>query len=59
VVLGLTASALLSRSWLAAASFQATSRVLTHAAIRGQRDDIRGYKERVILARPIPAGAWP
>jgi DNA-directed RNA polymerase subunit beta' len=54
VVLGLTACALLSRSWLAAASFQSTSRVLTRAAIRGQRDDLKGHKVSVILAKPIP-----
>jgi DNA-directed RNA polymerase subunit beta' len=41
-------------SWIAAASFQETSRVLTHAAIRRQVDPLRGYKERIVLGARIP-----
>jgi DNA-directed RNA polymerase subunit beta' len=54
VLLGLTKAVLQTRSWIAAASFQDTSRVLMKAAIRGQRDGILGYKERLVLGRRIP-----
>ncbi|MBA2680414.1 MAG: DNA-directed RNA polymerase subunit beta' [Ktedonobacteraceae bacterium] len=55
VLLGLTKAVLQTKSWIAAASFQETSRVLMKAAIRGQRDDILGYKERLVVGRRIPA----
>jgi DNA-directed RNA polymerase subunit beta' len=51
---GLTRVALQTASWIAAASFQETSRVLTGAAIRGQVDPLRGYKERIVLGARIP-----
>jgi DNA-directed RNA polymerase subunit beta' len=54
VLLGLTKAALQTPSWLAAASFQETSRVLTRAAIRGQRDNLIGLKERIIVGKRIP-----
>ena len=56
VVLGLTKAALSTESFLAAASFQETTRVLTEAAIRGQRDELRGLKENVIIGKLIPVG---
>ena len=56
VVLGLTKAALNTESFLAAASFQETTRVLTEAAIRGQSDDLRGLKENVIIGKLIPVG---
>ncbi|MFN8491386.1 MAG: DNA-directed RNA polymerase subunit beta' [Caldilineaceae bacterium] len=56
VVLGLTKAALNTESFLAAASFQETTRVLTEAAIRGQKDDLRGLKENVIIGKLIPVG---
>ncbi|NLE75408.1 MAG: DNA-directed RNA polymerase subunit beta', partial [Chloroflexi bacterium] len=56
VLLGVTKAALNTESFLAAASFQETSRVLTEAAVRGAKDDLRGLKENVILGRLIPAG---
>ena len=56
IVLGLTKAALNTESFLAAASFQETTRVLTEAAIRGQRDDLRGLKENVIIGKLIPVG---
>jgi len=55
VLLGLTKAILATDSWVAAASFQETSRVLTYAAIRGQRDDLRGLKEKLILGKLIPS----
>jgi len=55
-VLGLTKAALNTESFLAAASFQETTRVLTEAAIRGQRDELRGLKENVIIGKLIPVG---
>jgi DNA-directed RNA polymerase subunit beta' len=59
VLLGLTRAALCTSSWVAAASFQETSRVLTNAAIRGQVDPLKGYKQRVILGARIPtSGAF-
>ena len=56
VVLGLTKAALNTDSFLAAASFQETTRVLTEAAIRGQTDELRGLKENVIIGKLIPVG---
>ncbi|MBC7224237.1 MAG: DNA-directed RNA polymerase subunit beta', partial [Anaerolineae bacterium] len=56
VLLGITKAALNTESFLAAASFQETTRVLTEAAVRGARDELRGLKENVILGRLIPAG---
>jgi DNA-directed RNA polymerase subunit beta' len=56
IVLGLTKAALNTESFLAAASFQETTRVLTEAAIRGQQDDLRGLKENVIIGKLIPVG---
>jgi DNA-directed RNA polymerase subunit beta' len=56
ILLGLTRAALATQSWLAAASFQQTSRVLTDAALAGQTDYLVGLKENVILGRLIPAG---
>ena len=54
VLLGLTRAALHTSSWAAAASFQETSKVLMQAAIQGQVDPLRGYKERVVLGARIP-----
>jgi len=56
IILGLTRSALATDSFLAAASFQETSRVLTDAAVRGRVDQLRGLKENVILGKLIPVG---
>ena len=56
VVLGLTKAALNTESFLAAASFQETTRVLTEAAISGKTDDLRGLKENVIIGKLIPVG---
>ncbi len=56
IVLGLTKAALNTESFLAMASFQETTRVLTEAAIRGQRDELRGLKENVIIGKLIPVG---
>ncbi len=55
-VLGITKAALYSESFLSAASFQETSRVLTDAAVKGKVDFLRGIKENVIIGKPIPAG---
>ena len=55
-MLGLTKAALNTESFLAMASFQETTRVLTEAAIRGQRDELRGLKENVIIGKLIPVG---
>ena len=57
VVLGLTKAALNTDSFLAAASFQETTRVLTDAAVQGQRDELRGLKENVIIGKLIPVGS--
>ena len=54
VLLGLTRTALRTSSWVAAASFQETSKVLINAAVRGQIDYLRGYKERIVLGARIP-----
>ena len=56
VLLGITKAALNTDSWLAAASFQETTRVLTEAAVMGKVDYLRGLKENVIIGRLIPAG---
>ncbi len=56
VVLGITEVSLTTKSWLSAASFQNTNRVLINNAVRGGVDDLRGLKENVIIGRLIPAG---
>src|SRR5690606_8510040 len=56
VLLGITKASLATESFLSAASFQETTRVLTEAAVRGTRDNLRGLKENVIVGRLIPAG---
>jgi DNA-directed RNA polymerase subunit beta' len=56
VLLGITKASLQTRSFISAASFQETTRVLTEAAIMGKKDDLRGLKENVIVGRLIPAG---
>ncbi|MBI2070904.1 MAG: DNA-directed RNA polymerase subunit beta' [Elusimicrobia bacterium] len=56
VLLGITKAALSSRSFISAASFQETTRVLTDAAVSGKLDYLRGLKENVIIGRLIPAG---
>jgi DNA-directed RNA polymerase subunit beta' len=55
-VLGITKASLSTDSFISAASFQETTRVLTEAAIMGKRDELRGLKENVIVGRLIPAG---
>ena len=54
--MGITKASLATESFISAASFQETTRVLTEAAVRGLRDDLRGLKENVIVGRLIPAG---
>jgi DNA-directed RNA polymerase subunit beta' len=56
VLLGITKASLVTESFISAASFQETTRVLTESAVRGNRDDLRGLKENVIVGRLIPAG---
>ncbi|TVQ91805.1 MAG: hypothetical protein EA397_09050 [Deltaproteobacteria bacterium] len=56
LLLGITKASLSTDSFLSAASFQETTRVLTEAAIKGQVDELRGCKENVIMGRLIPAG---
>ena len=56
MLLGITKASLATESFISAASFQETTRVLTEAAVRGLRDDLRGLKENVIVGRLIPAG---
>jgi DNA-directed RNA polymerase subunit beta' len=56
VLLGITKASLQTRSFISAASFQETTRVLTDAAVRGTHDALRGLKENVIVGRLIPAG---
>ncbi len=56
ILLGITRAALLTESFLSAASFQETTRVLSEAAIQGREDKLRGLKENVIVGRLIPAG---
>src|SRR6266478_3122810 len=57
VLLGITKASLATESFISAASFQETTRVLTEAAVRGLKDDLRGLKENVIVGRLIPAAA--
>jgi DNA-directed RNA polymerase subunit beta' len=56
MLLGITKASLATESFISAASFQETTRVLTEAAVRGTRDTLRGLKENVIVGRLIPAG---
>jgi DNA-directed RNA polymerase subunit beta' len=56
LLLGITKASLQTDSFISAASFQETTRVLTDAAVRGIKDDLRGLKENVIVGRLIPAG---
>ncbi|MFL6173657.1 MAG: DNA-directed RNA polymerase subunit beta', partial [Marmoricola sp.] len=55
-LMGITKASLATESWLSAASFQETTRVLTDAAINGKSDSLRGLKENVIIGKLIPAG---
>ena len=56
LLLGITKASLATDSWVSAASFQETTKVLTDAAIEGKRDVLAGLKENVIMGKPIPAG---
>jgi DNA-directed RNA polymerase subunit beta' len=56
ILLGITKASLSTDSFISAASFQETTRVLTEAAVMGKRDELRGLKENVIVGRLIPAG---
>ena len=56
LLLGITKASLATESFISAASFQETTRVLTEAAVTGKRDELRGLKENVIVGRLIPAG---
>jgi DNA-directed RNA polymerase subunit beta' len=56
ILLGITRAALLTESFLSAASFQETTRVLSDAAIQGREDKLKGLKENVIVGRLVPAG---
>ena len=55
-LLGITKASLVTESFISAASFQETTRVLTEASVKGAQDDLRGLKENVIVGRLIPAG---
>jgi len=55
-LLGITKASLETDSFLSAASFQETTRVLTDAAIKGKRDELLGLKENVIIGKLVPAG---
>jgi DNA-directed RNA polymerase subunit beta' len=55
-LMGITKASLATESWLSAASFQETTRVLTQAAMEGKSDPLLGLKENVILGKLIPAG---
>ena len=55
-ILGITKASLETESFLSAASFQETTRVLTDAAIRGKTDELLGLKENVIIGKLVPAG---
>ena len=57
ILLGITKASLVTESFISAASFQETTRVLTEAATRSARDELRGLKENVIVGRLIPAGS--
>ena len=56
ILLGITKASLQTRSFISAASFQETTRVLTEASVQGKRDKLIGLKENVIVGRLIPAG---
>ena len=56
LLLGITKASLATESFISAASFQETTRVLTGASVAGKRDELRGLKENVIVGRLIPAG---
>ena len=56
ILLGITKASLQTNSFISAASFQETTRVLTDAAIKGKIDKLRGLKENVIVGRLVPAG---
>ena len=56
MLLGITKASLQTRSFISAASFQETTRVLTEAAVQGKKDTLIGLKENVIVGRLIPAG---
>jgi DNA-directed RNA polymerase subunit beta' len=56
LLLGITKASLTTQSFISAASFQETTRVLTDASIRGARDDLLGLKENIIIGHLIPAG---
>lgn len=56
MLLGITKASLSTESFISAASFQETTRVLTEAAVSGKLDDLRGLKENVIVGRLVPAG---
>ena len=56
ILLGITKASLVTESFISAASFQETTRVLTEASVSGKRDNLRGLKENVIVGRLIPAG---
>ena len=56
ILLGITKASLQTRSFISAASFQETTRVLTEASVQGKRDHLVGLKENVIVGRLIPAG---
>jgi DNA-directed RNA polymerase subunit beta' len=57
MLMGITKASLATDSWLSAASFQETTRVLTEAAIDGKKDDLLGLKENIIIGKLIPAGS--
>ena len=56
VLLGITKASLSTNSFISAASFQETTRVLTEAAVTGKKDHLRGLKENVVVGRLVPAG---
>jgi DNA-directed RNA polymerase subunit beta' len=56
ILLGITKSSLTTESFISAASFQETTRVLTDAAVRGAKDGLRGLKENIIIGHLVPAG---
>ena len=57
ILMGITKASLATESWLSAASFQETTKVLTDAAIKGKVDHLVGLKENVIIGKLIPAGS--
>ena len=56
ILLGITRAALSTESWLSAASFQETTKVLTQASIEAKKDFLRGLKENVVVGHKVPAG---